>query len=99
MKENQPPGLEFVFSRLRSSRDNQMGANLSLSVLNSPNAWALLQERAEVCPPKILSVHDSLSSQEATEDLGLRSWTGIFLDVEAVKSWVQAQSILYPVIP
>lgn len=83
----------------RSSRDNQIGANLSLPVLNSPNAWTLLQERAEECPPKILSVHDSLSSQEAAEDLGLSSWKGIFLDVEAVKSWVQARSILYPVIP
>ena len=69
------------------------------SILNSANAWAVLQERAEVFPPKILSVHDGLSSQEAAEDLGLSSWTGIFLDVKAVKSWVQAQSILYPVIP
>lgn len=82
-----------------SSRDNQLGAHLSLSILNSPNAWALAQERAEMCPPKILSVHDSLSSQEAAEDSGLSSWLGIFLDVEAVKSWVQARSILYPVIP
>ena len=82
-----------------SSHDNQLGANLSLSILNSPNAWALAQEGAETYPPKILSVHDGLSSQEAAEDSGLSSSMGIFLDVEAVKSWVQARSILHPVIP
>lgn len=88
-------GLNLFSRGFSSSRDGQVGANLSLSVLNSPNVWALPQARAEGCPPKMLSDHDGLSSQE----LGLSSWSGIFLHVEPCTSWVQGQSTLYPVIP